>query len=241
LTTPIAVHIKTFKIDGHDVSAREDETVLQIARDNGIFIPTLCQVDGLSAVGACRLCLVEVKGRPKLFSACSLRAEEGVEIITTSERLSKYRRMILELLFSERNHICAVCVSNGHCDLQDLAQKLGMTSVRFQYRNPPMPVDATHDQFAIDHNRCIVCTRCVRVCDEIEGAHTLDVMARGIKSRVIVDLDQSWGTSETCTSCGKCVQICPTGALFEKGTSIGEMVKKRQFLSYLTIMREAKR
>lgn len=233
------VHIKTFTIDGHDVSARESETVLQVARENGIFIPTLCQLDGLSLVGACRLCLVEVRGRPKLFPACTLPAEEGIEVITESDRLSKYRRMILELLFSERNHICAVCVSNGHCDLQDLAQKLGMSNVRFPYRNPVMAVDATHKQFAIDHNRCILCTRCVRVCDEIEGAHTWDVMGRGIDSRVIIDLDQAWGTSETCTSCGKCVQVCPTGALFEKNKSVAEMSKKRQFLSYLTIMRGA--
>lgn len=232
------VHIKTFTIDGHDVSARENETVLQVARENSIFIPTLCQLDGLSIVGACRLCLVEVKGRGKLFPACTLPAEEGIEVITESDRLSKYRRMILELLFSERNHICAVCVSNGHCDLQDLTQKLGVANVRFPYLGRAMAVDATHKQFTIDHNRCILCTRCVRVCDEIEGAHTWDVMGRGIDSRVIIDLDQAWGTSETCTSCGKCVQVCPTGALFEKNKSVGEMSKKRQFLGYLTIMRE---
>jgi bidirectional [NiFe] hydrogenase diaphorase subunit len=233
------VHIKTFTIDGHDVSARENDTVLQVARENGIFIPTLCQLDGLSIVGACRLCLVEVKGRAKLFPACTLSAEEGIEVITDSDRLAKYRRMILELLFSERNHICAVCVSNGHCDLQDLAQKLGITNVRFPYLNSTLAVDASHKEFAIDHSRCILCTRCVRVCDEIEGAHTWDVMGRGINSRVIIDLDQPWGTSETCTGCGKCVQVCPTGALFEKNKAVGEMVKKRQFLSYLTIMRGA--
>jgi len=234
-----STHIKTFTIDGHNVSARENETVLQVARDNGIFIPTLCELDGLSIVGACRLCLVEVKGRTKLFPACTLPSEEGIDVITESDRLGKYRRMILELLFSERNHICAVCVANGHCDLQDLAQKLGVTSVRFPYRNPALAVDATHKQFAIDHNRCVLCTRCVRVCDEIEGAHVWDVMGRGIDSRIIIDLDQPWGTSGTCTSCGKCVQVCPTGALFEKGKSVGEMFKKREFLGYLAIIREA--
>ena len=88
--------------------------------------------------------------------------------------------MILELLFAERNHVCSVCVSNGHCDLQTLAQKLGMTHVRFPYRYPKLPVDASHERFVLDHNRCILCTRCVRVCDEIEGAHTWDVMARGV-------------------------------------------------------------
>jgi len=238
MSTPI--HIKTFTIDGRGVSAREGELVLQIARDNGIYIPTLCQIEWLSSVGACRLCLVEVKGRPKLVPACTLSAEEGIEVITQSERLSRYRRMILELLFSERNHICSVCVSNSHCDLQDLAQKLGVTHVSLPYRNPVLKVDASHKQFAVDHNRCVLCTRCVRVCDEIEGAHVWDVMGRGIESRVIVDFDQTWATSETCTNCGKCVQVCPTGALFEKGKAVGEMLKKREFLNYLTIMREAR-
>ncbi len=230
--------IKTLTINGQDVSAREDETILEVARENEIFIPALCQVEGLSAVGACRLCLVQVKGIPKLLPACTTRVEEGMEVTTDSELLQNFRKMIMELFFSERNHICSVCVSNGHCDLQALAQKLGMDHVRFPYRHPSLKVDASHDRFVIDHNRCILCTRCVRVCDEIEGAHTWDLLGRGIDSRVIIDLDQPWGSSDSCTSCGKCVQICPTGALSEKGKSIAEMSKKRQFLPYLKIMRE---
>jgi bidirectional [NiFe] hydrogenase diaphorase subunit len=239
MTTPIRV--KTFTIDGKDVSALENETVLEVARENDIFIPTLCEVSGLSTIGACRLCLVEIKGRPRLFPSCVLPVEEGMEVITESERISKYRRMIVELLFSERNHICSVCVSNGHCDLQALAERLGITHVRYPYRHPALNLDASHPRFAVDHNRCVLCSRCVRVCDEIEGAHVWDIMGRGINSRVIIDFDEPWGSSETCTACGKCVQVCPTGAMFEKGKSAAEMAKKRQFLNYLTIMREADR
>jgi bidirectional [NiFe] hydrogenase diaphorase subunit len=235
----IPIRVRTFSIDGHDVNGREDQPVLEVARENNIFIPTLCQLDGLSSVGACRLCLVEIKGRPKLFPACTLLAEEGMEIITNSERLRNYRRMIVELLFSERSHICSVCVASGHCELQNLAQQLGVTHVHFAYRYPSLPVEASHKQFTLDHNRCILCTRCVRVCDEIEGAHVLDVMRRGIDNRIVIDLDELWGTSETCTNCGKCVQVCPTGALFEKGRSVMEMTKRKPFLSYLTTMREA--
>lgn len=237
MTMPIRV--KTFSINGHDVNGREDQTILEVAQENNIFIPTLCQLGGLSSVGACRICLVEIKGRPKLFPACTLFADEGMEIITDSERLRNYRRTVVELFFSERNHICSVCVSSGHCELQSLAQQLGVTHVHFSYLYPSLPVEASHKQFTLDHNRCILCTRCVRVCDEIEGAHTLDVMRRGIDNRIVIDLDEPWGASETCTSCGKCVQVCPTGALFEKGKSITEMTKRKQFLSYLTIMREA--
>jgi bidirectional [NiFe] hydrogenase diaphorase subunit len=230
--------IKTLNIDGKDVSARADETILSVARQNNIFIPTLCALRGLSTVGACRLCLVEIKGSNKLQPACVARVEEGMEVTTNSERLQEYRRMILELLFVERNHICSVCVSNGHCELQTLAQKLEITHVEFPYRYPKALVDASHERFVVDHNRCILCTRCVRVCDEIEGAHTWDVMGRGIDAKVITDLSQPWGLSETCTGCGKCVHVCPTGALSEKGRSVAEMEKRRQFLPYLTLMRE---
>jgi len=232
------IEVKTFKIDGQDFSAGPEETVLDVARQNKIFIPHMCELEGLSDVGACRLCLVEVKGSNKLLPACVTQVEEGMEVTTSSDRLQNYRRMIVELLFSERNHICSVCVSNGHCELQNMAQKLGITHIHFPYRYPKEQVDASHDRFIVDQNRCILCTRCVRVCDEIEGAHTWDVMGRGIDSKVVIDLNQPWGSSETCTGCGKCVQVCPTGALSEKGRSVAEMLKRRQFLPYLTIMRE---
>jgi bidirectional [NiFe] hydrogenase diaphorase subunit len=235
-----AANVRTLKVDEQDVGAHEQQTILEVARENGIVIPMLCHLDGLSDVGACRLCLVEVKGARRLLPACVTRVEEGMEVTTNSETLVKYRKMILELFFSERNHICSVCVSNGHCELQSLAQSLKVDHVRVPYRHPRLPVDASHERFVVDHNRCILCTRCVRVCDEIEGAHTWDVMGRGVNAMVITDLNQPWGESETCTNCGKCVHVCPTGALVEKGRSVAEMTKRRQFLPYLTLMREGK-
>ncbi len=239
MTTP--VRVKTLQIGGVVVGAREDQTILEVARENGIWIPTLCWLEGLSNVGACRLCMVEIKGSPRLFPACVARIEEGMEVTIESERLAKYRRMILELIFSERNHVCSVCVSNGHCDLQSLAQALGMDHVRYPFIYPGLSVDASHERFVADHNRCVLCSRCVRVCIEIEGAHTWDIMGRGIDATVISDLKQPWGESETCTGCGKCVQVCPTGALVEKGKSVAEMSKQRRFLPYLTAMREGRR
>jgi bidirectional [NiFe] hydrogenase diaphorase subunit len=233
--------IVTLEIDGQAVSARGGQTVLEVARENEIFIPALCHLEGLTPVGACRLCLVEVKGQRKLLPACITTVAEGMEVTTNSERLAGYRRMTLELLFSERNHICSVCVSNGNCELQTLSQKLEMTHVQFPYLYPSLPVDASHERFVADHNRCILCGRCLRVCDEIEGAHTWDVMGRGLDCRVITDLSQPWGKSESCTGCGKCVHVCPTGALSEKGKSVAEMSKRRQFLPYLTLMRERQR
>jgi bidirectional [NiFe] hydrogenase diaphorase subunit len=230
--------VVTLKINDQDVSGRDDESVLEVARDNGIDLPTLCHLDGLHDVGACRLCLVEVEGVPKLLPACTTMVSEGMRVHTDTDRLNRYRRQIVELLFVEGNHVCSVCVSNGHCDLQSLAVQLGLVHVDYNYRYPKRTVDASHSRFVFDGNRCVLCTRCVRVCDEIEGAHTWDVRGRGIKSEVITDLDQPWGDSPTCTTCGKCVQVCPTGALFEKGMSVAEMRKRREFLPYLTTMRE---
>jgi bidirectional [NiFe] hydrogenase diaphorase subunit len=230
--------VKTLVINGTDISARADQTILDAAREHGVNIPTLCHLDGLSEAGACRLCLVELKGSPRLFPACVTLVEEGMDVTTESPRLKKYRRLTLELLFAERNHVCSVCVSNGMCELQNMASELGVTHVRLPYRYPRLAVDTSHERFTMDHNRCIVCTRCIRVCSEIEGAHTWDVLGRGVESRLITDLEQPWGTSDTCTSCGKCVQVCPTGALFEKSKVGMQIQKKRDFLPYLNVMRE---
>lgn len=232
-------HVITFKIDGHDVSAADGQTILDVAREHGINIPTLCFLKGLSAIGACRICLVEIKGMAKLLPACVTRPTEGMEVTTDSEQLREHRKTIIELLFAERNHICAVCVSNGNCELQELARKLGVDHIRVPYRYPRLYVDATHERFSVDHNRCILCARCVRACDEIEGAHTWDIMGRGSDCKVITDMNQPWGVSETCTSCGKCVHVCPTGALVEKGKAAAEMKKDLDFLPYLTSMRKA--
>jgi len=136
--TTTSVDVKTLTIDGKEVSARAGQTILEVAREHDIDIPTLCHLDGLSDVGACRLCLVEIKGLNKLLPACVATVEEGMEVSTATERLKKHRKTILELLFAERNHICSVCVANGHCELQTLGQKQGLTHLRLPYRSPDL-------------------------------------------------------------------------------------------------------
>lgn len=216
----------SIRIDGEYVAAQQGQTILEVARESGKYIPTLCWLESLSPVGACRLCIVEVSGVNRLLPACTTPVQDGMSVTTNSEKLKQYRRITLEFLFSERNHLCSVCVSNNHCELQSMAQRLGVTDVRYPYAYPRMPVDMSHDRFVLDHNRCILCTRCVRVCAEVEGAHVFDVSARGIRSMVVCDLNRPWGESKNCTNCGKCVQVCPTGALAEKGFAVEEMVKQ---------------
>ena len=191
---------------------------------------------GLTPWGGCRMCIVEIKGSPKAVPSCATPATDGSVVVTNSPHLRQLRRLTLELLFSERNHICPICPMNkGDCDLQQSAYKFGIDSIRYPYLYPALPEDVSGKYFGLDHNRCILCTRCVRTCDEIEGVHTLDIGNRGVKNQIVVDLNVTFGESTTCTSCGSCVAACPTGALFDKTAAFhGPLATCRQTRSTCT-------
>lgn len=224
--------------DGVEVEAVVGDSVLQAARKAGVTIPSLCFLEGLSVWGGCRICVVEVAEGHRLRPACATLVTADMEVLVDTPRLRAYRKAILELLFAEGNHVCAVCVSNGNCELQDMAVLCGMDHVRYDQQAPVRKLDASHPKYVFDPNRCILCTRCVRVCAEIEGAHVWDVADRGASAELVTELNQPWGTAASCTWCGKCVAVCPTGSLFYQGSAVGEMQHSPSMISILSAARD---
>jgi formate dehydrogenase major subunit len=171
----------TLTINGREVKGEKGNTVLEVCQANGIDVPTLCHLDGLSDVGACRMCVVEIEKERRPVPACTYPARDGLVIQTNTERLEKYRRQILELIFTEHNHFCMFCEASGDCELQKLAYRYQMDNVRYPYTFPSLAVDSLSDYLVIDHNRCILCGRCVRACSEVAASYTINFSHRGWK------------------------------------------------------------
>ena len=202
-------------IDGKEVSVDGGLTILEAARQNGINIPTLCHHEALSNWGGCRMCVVEVDGSPKLVASCVMPVREGMVVVTTNDYIIECRRTMLEFIFAERNHNCMFCPQSGDCELQNLAYELQMDHLTVAFSFNPFPTDVTNEYMAIDHNRCILCGRCVRACKEIAGASVLNFQNRGPKNLIGMDLNETREQS-TCYGCGVCMQVCPTGAMVNR-------------------------
>lgn len=202
-------------LDGRQCLVEAGLSILEAARQNGIHIPTLCHHPAVSAWGGCRLCMVEVDGAPRLAASCVTPVRDGMEVVTSNERIIESRRLILEFLFAERNHNCMFCAQSGDCELQDLAYELQMDHLSVFSSFDAFPVDITNQYMGLDHNRCILCGRCVRACAEITGARVLDFTNRGPGTLISFDLNETRQNS-TCFNCGVCLEICPTGAIYNR-------------------------
>lgn len=203
-------------INDKDVEVPEGTTVLRAAEQAGVHIPTLCDHAHLTPYGGCRLCVVEVKGARTLQPSCTLPVTNGMVVKTDTPKTRAAREFVLTLLFSERNHFCMYCqMSGGDCELQNAAYGEGMTHWPLQPNWEPFEVDASHPHFVLDHNRCILCRRCVRACGELVGNFTWGMQERGADTILVADLGVPAGES-TCVSCGTCLQVCPTGALIDR-------------------------
>ncbi len=221
LGTPMPLKIGmpvSLVIDGKPVSVPSGSSVMRAAAVAGISVPKLCATDSLDAFGSCRVCLVEIEGRNGFPASCTTEAEDGMVVNTPSERLDGLRRKVVELYVSDHPLDCVSCSANGDCELQDVAESLGVENSRYGLEGARLretAKDESNPYFTFDPSQCIVCYRCVRACDDIQGTFALTVDGRGYDSRITAGQLDSFMESE-CVSCGACVNNCPTEALMEK-------------------------
>ncbi len=203
-------------IDGRELVAREGQYILEVAREAGIHIPSLCYHPRLRSTGACRVCLVEVEGARALLPSCATPVDrDGMVVHTQTERVLAARRLSVELLLASGNHDCPNCASNGRCELQDLAYELGIEHPRFPIQSPEIPFDDSNPMIRRDLNKCVLCGRCVRGCQEIQVNQVIQFGFRGPHTKIVTGGDKDYADSP-CVFCGECVQLCPVGALSEK-------------------------
>src|SRR6201990_1811767 len=219
----------TLTIDGRSVTVPEGTSIMRAAMEAGTQIPKLCATDMVDAFGSCRLCLIEIEGRAGTPASCTTPAINGLVVHTQTERLKKLRKGVMELYISDHPLDCLTCAANGDCELQDMAGAVGLRDVRYGYQGENhvfakadgcsndnwMPKDESNPYFTYDPSKCIVCSRCVRACEEVQGTFALTISGRGFDSRVSPGMSESFLGSE-CVSCGACVQACPTAPLTEK-------------------------
>ncbi len=208
----------TLTIDGQTCTVPAGTSVMRAAAETGINIPKLCATDSVEAFGSCRLCLVEIQGRRGYPASCTTPAEEGMVVRTETPKLHDLRRNVMELYISDHPLDCLTCPANGDCELQDMAGQVGLRNVRYGFdgaNHLDDPTDASNPYFSYDASKCIVCSRCVRACEEVQGTFALTITGKGFESRVTAGQYEDFIDSE-CVSCGACVQACPTATLTEK-------------------------
>jgi predicted molibdopterin-dependent oxidoreductase YjgC len=207
--------IITLTVNGMQINGKKGQTVLEVCQENDIYIPTLCYHPQMRPYGGCRLCLVEIEKMRGLPPSCTTPANDGMVVHTHTENVVRVRKMVLELLLAFGDHNCLFCESNGICELQNLVYEHGLENVRYQTDFKPMPLDDSNSMIVRDLNKCVLCSRCVRACLEIQVNGVIDVANRGSES-FISTFEGMPLKDSNCVFCGECVSVCPTGALTEK-------------------------
>jgi len=213
-----ATQTVTLEIDGMAIVVPAGTSVMRAAAEAGVSVPKLCATDTLEAFGSCRLCLVEIEGRAGTPASCTTPVAEGMKVRTQTGKLKTLRRGVMELYISDHPLDCLTCSANGDCELQDMAGAVGLREVRYGYdgaNHLEAVKDESNPYFTFDPAKCIVCSRCVRACDEVQGTLALTISGRGFESKVSASIDEKFIDSE-CVSCGACVKACPTATLIEK-------------------------
>lgn len=216
----------TFKIDGVEVKAQAGQTILEAAEAAGIYIPRLCYLKGLIPHGSCRVCTVNVNGRPQ--AACTQPAAEGIEVENNTEEIMSARKDIIDMFFVEGNHYCMFCEKSGNCELQALAYRFGILAPKYSFQFPDRAVDATHKDIFIDKNRCILCARCVQASKDLDGKHVFDFVGRGANKQIQVNAVAKLKDTNINVA-DKAAEVCPVGAINKKHVGFKVPVGKRLY------------
>jgi len=216
----------TLNIDGVEVPARSGQTILEAADAAGIYIPRLCYLKGLAPWGSCRVCTVMANGRPN--PACVTPVTPGMVVENDTPELLRHRRTLIEMLFVEGNHYCMFCEASGRCELQALAYRFGLHGTEFPYLYPDRKVDATHPAVFLDHNRCILCARCVRASRDVDGKHAVDLVGRGRRRRIGADARDGLGGTGIDAE-DRAMDVCPVGALVRKYVGYNVPIGRRKY------------
>ena len=206
------------KINGQEVSVPTGYTILEAAREVGIDIPTLCYLKDASVTGSCRMCVVEIKGARALQAACVYPVSEGMEVLTHSPKVKEARKSTLELLLSNHDRKCLTCVRNKNCELQSLAEELGVDSIRYEGEMSEYAIDDLSPSIVRDNNKCVLCRRCVNVCKDVQTVGAIDATERGFKTTIASAFNKPLAETN-CVNCGQCIAACPVGALKEKDST----------------------
>ncbi|NOY37887.1 MAG: 2Fe-2S iron-sulfur cluster binding domain-containing protein [Chlorobi bacterium] len=212
-------------INGEKTEAMQGEYIVDAARRQGIYIPTLCNLPGIKPAGSCRICTVFVNDR--LMTSCTTPVGRGMEIVTESKELDDFRNSVVELLLVEGNHLCPSCEKGGNCELQAMGYRLKVMAPRFPYQFPDREIDANNPKLIKDHNRCILCKRCIRTIFDEEGHHIFAFRYRGHDLQIIID--PTYGKNMTDEQAQKAMDNCPVGALLYRGIGFSTPIGKRKY------------
>ena len=218
----------SFTIDGKRIDALPGQTIMQAADEAGVYIPRLCDTEGLKPQGSCRVCVVKLNGR--VVSSCTQPVVEDAQVESETEEIRNYRRDLVRMLYHEGNHLCPICEASGRCELQAMGYRLGITqATKFPYLQPVRPVDASHPDIVLDTNRCILCGRCIRASRDVDGKHIFEYVGRGIHKRVGVNGTNLADTDISLEDLAIDLATCPVGCIIQKGRGFFAPIGERQF------------
>ena len=216
------------QVDGKTITAKAGQSIMQACDDAGVYIPRLCDSEGLQPQGSCRVCSVKLNG--KVVAACTQPVTDGASIEHETDELNGYRKDLVSMLFHEGNHLCPICEASGRCELQAMAYRFGISQARnYPYLQPVRPVDASHPDIALDNNRCILCGRCIRASRDVDGKNVFEYIGRGIHKRIGVNADCLANTNADIDDYAMSLEVCPVGCILRKGEGFFAPVGEREY------------